>query len=134
MRSTPIPLHVNIAAMLPTPVRGDVVTITWRRCGPRAGNPDIGAASIVEPMALDPDGSSAGRPRPVYAGGRRGCRGRLRDDDLGGRLFFRGVKRAVVVIEAVANCTAQSGAGDAADDRSTRRVAVTAVVADDGAG
>ena len=58
----------------------------------------------------------------------------MRDDDLGGRLFFRGVKRAALVIEAVAYRTAEGRAGEAADDRPARGVTVTAVVADDGAG
>ncbi len=133
LSSTPIPLHVNITPIVPTPVRGDVVTITRWRCDPRAWNPDIGATTIVEPMAVDPDGISAGRSGQVHPS-RWGWRcWRLRDDNLGGRLIFRSVKGALLVIEAVANCTAEGCARDAADDSPARGVAVTAVVADDGA-
>ena len=84
-------------------------------------------------MALDPNGIAAGRPGRVYPGGWWWRRGWLRDDDSGGRLFFRGVKRAALVIEVVANGSAQGGTGDTADDRSARGVTLATVVADDGA-
>ena len=106
-----------------------VITITRWRSDPRTGDPDVGAAAIVEPMALDPNDIAAVRSGHSHVGRRRWRSGWLRDDDLSGRLFFGGVKCAALVIETVANCTAKCGASEAADDSTARGIAMSAVIA-----
>lgn len=85
-------------------------------------------------MTLDPNDIAAVRPGHRHVNWRWWRRGWLRDDDLGGRLIFGGVKCAPLVIETVTDRTAKRSAGEASDESTARGITMSAVIAYNGAG